>query len=146
MTASSRSRSNGAVDIGCQSSTLALCPSPGGGGLDLDHGSRRGPASSEGQLVAREEEREARNTFSLFLLSSPFSFLSSRFSPLSEPGQKEPDIAGNAVGKFENAGDEVEPAGTQLTLPAKVELGRFAAQRRRPLRIGGIDGAAPVAA
>ena len=40
----------------------------------------------------------------------------------------------------------MEPARAQFALPAQVEFGRLAAQRRRPVRVGRIDGASAVAA
>ena len=64
----------------------------------------------------------------------------------SGPGERQGDIAWDAVQIFNNLSTKPEPSWSKLALPTRVDLGRFAPQGRRPINFGNIDFATAIAA
>src|SRR5208283_5390293 len=64
----------------------------------------------------------------------------------SGPGERQGDIAWDAVQILNDLGAKPEPSRPKLAFPPRVDLGRFAPQGRRPVIFGHADFATPVAA
>src|ERR1700733_11011819 len=62
------------------------------------------------------------------------------------PAEEHADVARHSVGKVEDLGGKMKPMRLHIALPSEIDLGGLTPQRRRPTRLGDIDGAAPVAA
>jgi hypothetical protein len=65
--------------------------------------------------------------------------------PLS-PDEKQADVARHPAGKVHNSGRKMETVRLQIVAPSEINFRRLAAQRRRPIGVRHIDGAAAIAA